>query len=79
MGSYKLTYFNLKVLGEPIRMILHAADQPFEDDRIEAVNWPEKKSTFPWGQVPVLTFDGGKVMSQSVAISEFLAKRFNVM
>lgn len=43
MGGYKLTYFNLKVLGEPIRMLLHAADQPFEDDRIEAQNWPEKK------------------------------------
>jgi len=79
MGDYKLTYFNLKVLGEPIRWIFHAANQPFEDDRIEAQNWPEKKGTFLWGQVPVLTFDGGKKMSQSVAISEFLAKRFNLV
>lgn len=43
MGGYKLTYFNLKILGEPIRWILIAADQPFEDDRVEAANWPEKK------------------------------------
>lgn len=32
-----------------------------------------------WGQLPVLTFDDGKQMTQSVAISEFLAKRFNMM
>lgn len=48
MGGYKLTYFNLKVLGEPIRMLLHAADQPFEDDRIEAQNWPEKKPSMKY-------------------------------
>jgi len=77
MGDYKLSYFNLKVLGEPIRWIFHAANQKFEDDRIEAVNWPEKKPTLLWGQLPVLTFGGGKTLTQSVAISEFLAKKFN--
>jgi len=79
MGGYKLTYFNLKVLGEPIRWVFLAADQPFEDDRVEPANWPEVKGTTPWGQVPVLTYDGGKQLTQSVAISEFLAKRFNLV
>jgi len=60
-------------------MILHVADQKFEDDRIEAVNWPEKKSTFPWGQVPVLVLDDGTKLTQSVAISEYLAKKFNLL
>jgi len=79
MGGYKLTYFNLKVLGEPIRWIFFAADEKFEDDRIEAVNWGDVKPTLQWGQLPILTFDGGKTMTQSVAISEFLARRFNLL
>jgi len=78
MGDYKLTYFDLKVLAEPARWIFLAAGQKFEDDRIQAANWPATKPTLQWGQLPVLTFDGGKQMSQSVAICEFLAKRFNL-
>jgi hypothetical protein len=43
--GYKLTYFNVRVLGEPIRWILLAADQKFEDDRIEVADWPAKKAS----------------------------------
>ena len=44
--SYKLHYFQLAGLGEPIRYMLLYGDIPFEDIRITAMDWPEhKKST----------------------------------
>jgi len=79
MSNYKVTYFDLKVLAEPIRWILLVGNQKFDDDRLQAQNWPATKPTLQWGQLPVLTFDGGKTMTQSVAISEFLARRFNLL
>lgn len=32
-----------------------------------------------WGQLPILTLEDGTEMTQSVAISEFLAKKFNLV
>lgn len=43
MPNYKLTYFSLKALAEPIRFLLSYADIPFEDDRINTDNWPKIK------------------------------------
>jgi len=74
--DYKLTYFNLRVLGEPIRYVLLAADQPWEDERVEVPDWAAVKKTLKWGQLPILTYGGGKKMTQSTAIAEFLAKKF---
>ncbi len=45
--SYKLTYFNLKAVGEPIRLIFAYAGVKYEDNRIEHADWPDhKKSKF---------------------------------
>ncbi len=41
--SYKLTYFNLRALAEPIRLIFALNEVPFEDNRIEREQWPEHK------------------------------------
>jgi hypothetical protein len=43
MPVYKLTYFNLKALGEPIRFLLSYGNIPFEDKRIEKEDWPKVK------------------------------------
>jgi glutathione S-transferase len=71
MVHYRLTYFNLRGRGEPIRLLLHAAGQEFEDVRVEGEKWPELKPKSPLGQMPFLdVIDGNKVVTigQSVTI-----------
>lgn len=51
--TYKLTYFNIQLLGEPIRMILSYGGIKFEDVRIGQDEWlalkPSKQSMhFLW-------------------------------
>jgi glutathione S-transferase len=75
MVQYKLTYFDLRALGEPARLILHYAKQPFDDVRITHADWPKLKPSTPFGQVPVLEVDG-KPLAQSFAIYRYLARQF---
>nr|UEN71122.1 glutathione S transferase-S4 [Glyphodes pyloalis] len=78
MPNYKLTYFPVKALAEPIRFILSYGGQEFEDDRFDRENWPKLKPNMPFGQVPVLEVDGKKV-AQSTAICRYLAKQFGLV
>ena len=41
--AYKLTYFNVKGLGEPIRFLLSYGGIEFEDHRIVGEEWPQVK------------------------------------
>ncbi|XP_012276501.1 glutathione S-transferase [Orussus abietinus] len=77
MTSYKVTYFPVKALAEPIRFLFSYAGVDFVDDRFDRENWPNLKSQMPFGQVPVLEVDGKKI-HQSVAISRYLAKQFGL-
>lgn len=77
MSTYKLTYFNLTGLAEPIRYLLHQSGIKFEDNLISFEEWPKLKPQTPLGQVPVLEIDG-KVYHQSKAISRLIAKRNNL-
>lgn len=43
MVNYKLTYFPIRALAEPARLILHYAKQPFEDNRVKHEDWPAIK------------------------------------
>lgn len=74
MPSYKLTYFPVKALAEPIRFLFSYAGIDFVDDRFDRDDWPKIKPNMPFGQVPVLEIDGKKI-SQSVAIARYLAKQ----
>uniref|UniRef100_A0A914W1U6 glutathione transferase n=1 Tax=Plectus sambesii TaxID=2011161 RepID=A0A914W1U6_9BILA len=74
---YKLTYFNMMGRAEPMRLMFAYAGVPYEDNRIEKEQWPALKSHMPNGQIPVLEVDG-KQLSQSMAISTFLAKKFGL-
>ncbi|XP_042204681.1 hematopoietic prostaglandin D synthase-like isoform X2 [Homarus americanus] len=74
MPQYKLMYFNLRGRGEPVRWVLAAADQPYEDVRFSReTEWPFKKPEMPYGKVPVLYVDE-KPLSQSVAICRYLGR-----
>ncbi|XP_045614841.1 hematopoietic prostaglandin D synthase isoform X1 [Procambarus clarkii] len=74
MPHYKLVYFNLRGRGEPIRWVLVAAHQPFDDVRYNReTEWPFKKPEIPYGKVPILYVDE-KPLSQSVAICRYLGR-----
>ncbi|XP_051171628.1 glutathione S-transferase-like [Leptopilina boulardi] len=75
--SYKLYYFNITGLGEPVRFILSYGGVKFEDIRLTFDDWPKMKSEMPMGQMPVLEIDGKKY-NQSKSICRYLAKKFNL-
>ncbi|KAI6183516.1 hypothetical protein M3Y97_00497300 [Aphelenchoides bicaudatus] len=77
MSNYKLTYFPGRGLTEASRLVLHYAEQKFEDLRLTHDQFSQLKNTFPNGQVPLLEVDGKKI-SQSGAILRFLARRFKL-
>ncbi|XP_046392667.1 glutathione S-transferase-like [Ischnura elegans] len=75
--TYKMTYFPVKGLGEPIRFLLAYGKIEYEDYRFDSAKWPEIKPTTPFGKAPTLEIDG-KVLHQSVAISRYLAKQLKL-
>ncbi|KAG5453121.1 Glutathione S-transferase class-mu 28 kDa isozyme [Clonorchis sinensis] len=83
--KYKLYYFPFRARGEVIRMVLHAAGVPFDDERIPMDDWPKRKSEIPGGRMPVLQVidpdkpDTPKNFVESMAIARMLAKRFDLM
>lgn len=78
MSGVKLTYFNLKALGEPIRWLLHYGKISFEDCRIEFEQWPALKPSIYWGQLPTYEEDG-KISNQSLAICRYLGKKVGLV
>lgn len=73
MPNYRLTYFNMRGRAEIIRYIFAYLDIKYEDHRIEQADWPEIKSTLPFGKIPILEIDGLK-LHQSLAIARYLTK-----
>ncbi|KAF3824989.1 hypothetical protein GH733_005623 [Mirounga leonina] len=73
MPNYKLIYFNMRGRAEIIRYIFAYLDIKYEDHRIEQADWPEVKSTLPFGKIPILEVDGLN-LHQSLAIARYLAK-----
>ncbi|CAH1366946.1 unnamed protein product [Tenebrio molitor] len=76
--AYKLTYFELEALAEPIRFLLNYGGIEFEDARFDFENWPQIKPNMPFGQVPILQHNG-KVAHQSVAIARYVAKKVKLV
>jgi len=77
--KYRLIYFNLRVLGEPIRLLFNYVGVPFEDVRIDRdKEWAGVKESTGWGKVPVLEIDGKQQISQSHAIAKYLAKKYKL-
>jgi len=78
--QYKLVYFNGRGRAEPARLIFAYAGVNYNDHRIESADWPSLKPKTPFGQLPVLDIDNGKVvLSQSKAIARYLGSEFNLI
>lgn len=43
MPQYKLTYFNVKALAEPMRFLMAYGNIDFEDVRVSNDDWPAVK------------------------------------
>ena len=82
MPSIKLTYFDLRARAEPSRLLLAYAGAKYQDERLPApwdnmAPWTALKPQTPWGQVPLLSWDG-EVIAQSMSCARFLAREFNL-
>merc|ERR1712025_919776 len=77
MAEIKLTYFNVKARAEVTRLILAYAGVKYVNERFTKEEFDPKKSSFRYGQLPVLTYNGEE-MYQSLAIARFLAAEFNL-
>merc|ERR1712105_360162 len=78
MPNVKLTYFNLRARGEPCRLLLAYGGIKYEDERIAppwdpTSTWASLKPTTPFGQLPVLSWDGVEIC-QSMAAARFIAR-----
>ena len=77
-----MTYFDLRARAEPCRLLLAYAGAKYEDERLPApwdnmAPWAALKPNTPWGQVPLLAWDG-EVIAQSMACARFLAREYNL-
>ncbi|CAH0694779.1 unnamed protein product [Spodoptera exigua] len=77
MPKYVFTYFNGKGLGEPSRLLLAFGDEGFEDHRVAEKDWPKYQPKTPFGQMPMLEFDG-KTYAQSLSIARYLGKKYGL-
>merc|ERR1712108_108297 len=75
MPIVKFVYFDIQAKGELTRLLLAAGNIDYEDFRVGFSDWPgEIKATTPFGQMPVLYWDGEE-LAQSMAISRLLPGR----
>ncbi|EFJ52621.1 hypothetical protein VOLCADRAFT_102603 [Volvox carteri f. nagariensis] len=70
----KLHYFGLPGRAETSRICLTIGKVPYEDVIYEFKTWQEHKAKMPFGQVPVLELEDGKMLAQSGAIERYVAK-----
>uniref|UniRef100_A0A0A9VYJ0 glutathione transferase n=3 Tax=Lygus hesperus TaxID=30085 RepID=A0A0A9VYJ0_LYGHE len=74
MPVYKVTYFDVRARGEPIRWLLSYLGEEFIDNRIKHSDWATLKKDVLFGKLPVLDVDGDRIY-QTGAICRFLGKK----
>lgn len=83
MSGIKLQYFDHRLRGEPIRLLLAYGGFQYEDERValpweDAKPWLALKPSMTWGQLPCLTWTTGDRLFQSMAICRFLAREIGI-
>jgi len=74
MTSYRLSYFDMDGgRGEALRIALHAAGIPFDDNRVQFAEFRELRNKLRFGTLPVLEIDDAPV-TQSNALARFIGK-----
>ncbi|ODM90470.1 Glutathione S-transferase [Orchesella cincta] len=73
---YRLVYFDIRGLAEPVRWMFCLAGLPFVDERVPLVEWNEAKKRYQdhVGQLPILYFDDQE-LSQVHTVMRFVARR----
>ncbi|CAO4370845.1 Protein CBR-GST-1 [Caenorhabditis briggsae] len=71
--ALKLSYFDIRGLAEPVRLLLVDKQVAFEDHRIARDQWAEIKPKMIFGQVPCL-LSGDEELVQSGAILRHLGR-----
>jgi len=74
MKDMKLTYFGIRGLAEPIRMLMIDNGIHFTDHQVTSDEWAKIKPTMQFGQVPCL-HEGDMQLVQSGAIMRHLARK----
>lgn len=74
-GKLKLVYFDIRGRAEMIRLMLAAAGQSYEEERIQFDEWPAFKAKTPFGTLPYIVHKG-RTFGQSTAIAQYVAREF---
>ena len=72
-----VTYFDVRGRAEIIRLILEETNTHYTERRISIEEWPELKSSFTFGQLPVYE-EGGLLLNQSNAIYRYLGRKLDL-
>ena len=73
----KVTYFDVRGRAEVIRLLLEESNTPYCERRISIEEWPEIKSNFTYGQIPVYQ-EGELLLNQCNAIYRYLGRKLDL-
>jgi glutathione S-transferase len=75
MSNTTLTYFDIAASrGEECRLALHLAGVPFKDERLSREEFAARKTSLPFGSLPVLTVEGHAPLAQSNTILRLIGR-----
>ena len=74
MPKIVLTYFGFQGAGEKIRLALTLGGIEFEDRHVPFQEWAALKPSTPYGQLPLMSMDGGEPFAQSSAMLRYAGK-----
>ena len=69
--SIVLKYFPIMGAAERVRLALWLGGIAFDDVRVPHADWAELKGQTPFGQLPVMSIDGGPYIAQSNAMLQY--------
>eukprot|EP00294_Goniomonas_avonlea_P009346 CAMPEP_0114539588 /NCGR_PEP_ID=MMETSP0114-20121206/316_1 /TAXON_ID=31324 /ORGANISM="Goniomonas sp, Strain m" /LENGTH=229 /DNA_ID=CAMNT_0001723697 /DNA_START=48 /DNA_END=737 /DNA_ORIENTATION=- len=72
--NLKLTYFGIAGAAEKVRIAFTVAGVEFTDERIAFDAWPAMKPTTPYGQLPLLSINGGAPITDSGAMLRYAGR-----